>query len=275
MRSALGSVFVVAYVDRPGARIAYAVTGADAGREPVLVTHSFLASRALEDEIGVFDWTPVTELGKGLIRFDARGHGESSGGTDAQDYRWPALADDLLAVADAVVGAEARIDAIGESTGCGTLLWAVTRQPDRFRRLVLVIPPTIRAERADQGEIYRAGAALIELRGAEAWSRLVDNFPSAPLLDRGGWSRARRIPVDLELLPSVLRGAASSDLPDDETLAALPHETLLLAWTTDVNHPISSAEHLAGVLPNARLVVADDPDHVRGWGALAAEHLAG
>ena len=266
---------MVAYVDRPGARIAYAVNGARSDLPPVLVTHSFLASRQLEDEVGIFDWTPVTGLGKRLIRFDARGHGESSGGTDPEDYRWPALAEDLLAVADTVVTSADPVDAIAESTGCGTVLWAVARRPDRFRRLVLVVPPTVRAERTGQGEIYRAAASLIELRGAEAWTRLVDHFPPVPLLDRGGWSRARRIPVELEVLPAVLRGAAASDLPADDVLAALPHETLVLAWTTDVNHPTSSAEYLAEVLPNARLVVADDPDQVRGWGALAAEHLAG
>jgi pimeloyl-ACP methyl ester carboxylesterase len=266
---------VVAYIDRPGARIAYAVTGDASEATPVLVAHSFLASRRLEDEVGVFDWSPVTGLGKRLIRFDARGHGESTGGADHDDYRWPALAEDLLAVADTVATDDHPVDAVGESTGCGTLLWAVTREPQRFRRLVLVIPPTVRAARAEQAEIYRAAASLIELRGAEAWTRLVDHFPSAPLLDRGGWSRARRIPVPLEVLPSVLRGAAASDLPDEAALAALPHETLVLAWTTDVNHPTSSAEYLAGALPRARLVVADDPDQVRGWGALAAEHLAG
>jgi len=266
---------VAPYVDRPGARIAYAVTGARSALPPVLVTHSFLASRQLEDEVGIFDWTPVTALGKRLLRFDARGHGESSGGTDADDYQWQALADDLLAVADAVAPSAGPVDAIAESTGCGTVLWAVSREPDRFRRLVLTVPPTVRAERRAQGEIYRAAASLIELRGAEAWSRLVDQFPPIPLLDRGGWSRARRIPVELAVLPAVLRGAAASDLPADEVLAAMPHETLVLAWTTDVNHPTSSAEYLADVLPNARLVVADDPDQVRGWGALAAEHLAG
>ncbi|HET6826609.1 MAG TPA: alpha/beta fold hydrolase [Amnibacterium sp.] len=266
---------MVAYVDRPGARIAYAVTGARSALPPVLVTHSFLASRQLEDEVGIFDWTPVTGLGKRLIRFDARGHGDSSGGADPEDYRWPALAEDLLAVADTVVTSADPVDAIAESTGCGTVLWAVARRPDRFRRLVLVVPPTVRAERTGQGEIYRAAASLIELRGAEAWTRLVDHFPPVPLLDRGGWSRARRIPVELEVLPAVLRGAAASDLPAQEVLAALPHETLVLAWTTDVNHPTSSAEYLAEVLPNARLVVADDPEQVRGWGALAAEHLGG
>ncbi|MGN6741775.1 MAG: alpha/beta fold hydrolase [Amnibacterium sp.] len=262
------------YVDRPGARIAYSIDGGPGDGAAVLIANSFLASRHLEDTVGIFDWSPVTAVGKRLIRFDARGHGESSGGTDDDDYRWPALADDLLAVADAAATAAPR-DAIGASTGCGALLWAVSRRPERFRRLVLVIPPTVRDERVQQGELYRATASLVELRGAEAWSRLVDNFPPVPLLDRGGWARARQVPIDLGILPSVLRGAAASDLPADEVLAGIEQETLVLAWTTDKDHPVTSAEYLGRALPNARVVIADEPEHVRGWGALVREHLAG
>lgn len=261
------------HVDRPGARIAYSITGRPSDAPPVLIVNSFMASRHLEETIGVFDWSALPAAGRLLIRFDARGHGESTGGTDEADYRWPELAGDLLAVADAAA-ASVTLDAVGESTGCGSLLWAVAREPERFRRLVLVIPPTVRDERVQQGEIYRAAASLIELRGADAWSRLVDGFPPVPLLDRGGWARARRIPIAIDVLPSVLRGAAASDLPEEEVLAAMEHETLVLAWTTDQSHPTTSAEYLADVLPNARLEIADEPDQVRGWGELVREHLA-
>ena len=39
--------------------------------------------------------------------------------------------------------------------GVGTLLHAVTRQPERFRRLAPVIPPTAWAARAAQAGDYR------------------------------------------------------------------------------------------------------------------------
>jgi pimeloyl-ACP methyl ester carboxylesterase len=264
---------VDSYLERPRARIAYNVEGALGDAIPVVVTHSFLGSRQLEDTIGVFDWGPVARAGQPLIRFDARGHGSSSGEAVEEQYRWPALAEDLLAVMDAAAPDAAVVDALGESTGCGTVLWAVSKAPERFRRLVLVIPPTIRETRAEQADIYRASAQLIELRGAEAWNRMIQTFPPVPLLSAGGWERARKVPVDIELLPTVLRGAAGSDLPADEVLAGIRQETLILGWATDTSHPIASAEHLARLLPNATVEIAEEPESVRDWGERVAEFL--
>jgi pimeloyl-ACP methyl ester carboxylesterase len=273
-RSLLRCPTVDAFLDRPNARIAYSVQGRLDGAKPVVIAHSFLASRELEDRIGIFDWSPAAGNGSALIRFDARGHGQSSGETAEEDYRWPALAQDLLAVLDAAAPGVSTVDAVAESTGCGTLLWAVSQAPERFGRLVLVIPPTVRDTRAEQGELYRATAGLVEFRGAEAWARLVDTFPSIPLLDAGGWARARQVPVDLSVLPAVLRGAAGSDLPPDEVLSGLQQPTLILGWTTDPSHPTASAELLARLLPNSTMEIASEPDEVRGWGARAAAFLA-
>jgi hypothetical protein len=80
--------------------------------------------------------------------------------------------------------------------------------------------------------------------------------------------------VEIDLLPAVMRGAAASDLPPDDVLKGFQQETLILAWTTDVNHPTSSAEHLSRVLPNSSLEIATDPDQVRGWGDRVAAFLA-
>jgi 3-oxoadipate enol-lactonase len=264
---------VDAYLDRPHARLAYQVDDVGAGT-PVLVAHSFLASRELEDTLGVFDWSPLRADDHPLIRFDARGHGASTGEAVEAHYQWPALADDLLAVMHHALPRTALVDGIGQSTGCGTLLWAVTREPQRFRRLVLVIPPTIRDQRREQAGLYTAAADLIKLRGPAAWERLVDAFPPVPLLDQGGWARARNVPVDIALLPSVLRGAASSDLPPDGAIAALAQETLILSWSSDPNHPVESAELLADLLPHSAHQHATHPDQVRHWGRQVTAFLA-
>jgi pimeloyl-ACP methyl ester carboxylesterase len=208
-----------------------------------------------------------------VLRFDARGHGDSTGAADESHYRWPALSQDLLAVLDAAAPGEV-VDGLAESTGCGALLWAVVHQPQRFRRLVLVIPPSVREEREEQAKLYLAAADLIELRGRDAWLRLVDTFPPVPLLDQGGWARARSIPVEVALLPSVLRGAATSDLPSVEELSAVEQPTLVLAWTGDPNHPAETAERLARELPNCTVEIASQPDDVRGWGSRVAAFLA-
>jgi 3-oxoadipate enol-lactonase len=258
---------------RPDATLAYSTEGRPDAARTAVVAHALAVSRQWEDDAGVFDWRPVTEVPARLVRFDTRGHGESTGAAIAEEYRWPALARDLIAVAD-TVSPDAPVDGVGESTGCGVALWAAHLAPRRFRRLVLAIPPTYGADRVEQAGLYRAAASMIEVRGIESYQRLQTVAPPPPILREGGWSRASRIAVPDELLPSVLRGAAGSVLPIDEALAEIELPTLILAWGTDPSHPITSAEHLAERLPNASLEVARTPDDVRGWGRRAAAFLA-
>ena len=88
------------YLERPRARIAYSSTAP--AERTLVVAHSLATSRRWEDEAGVFDWSPVAEAGERLVRIDSRGHGHSSGGDTDEQYAWPSLAEDLLAVAGAV-----------------------------------------------------------------------------------------------------------------------------------------------------------------------------
>src|SRR6185369_12879577 len=101
-----------------------------------------------------------------------------------------------------------------------------------FRRLVLEIPPTTGATRAAAAANYLAGAATIEAHGAGPWLRMLATFGRPPIF-ADVESFVLRVDVPEPLLPSVLRGAAATDLPPREHLAALPHETLILAWDTD------------------------------------------
>ncbi|WP_249669554.1 alpha/beta fold hydrolase [Cellulomonas hominis] len=258
-------------LDRPGARIAWSVDAGAPGR-PVVTAHGLTASRAVDDARGVFDWTALAGRGR-LVRYDARGHGRSTGGPVPEEYTWRSLAGDLLALVDAV-SPDAPVDAVGASMGTATILWAATLRPDRFRRLVLTIPPTAWATRAAQTEGYEIGARTIERHGLAVWERAAAAQPQTPVLAQGGWPRGGSPDVPEDLLPSVLRGAALSDLPDPDTLAALPHPALVLPWTTDPGHPVSTAERLAGLLPSATLEVAATPEAIRGWGRRAAAFLA-
>ena len=77
-----------------------------------------------------------------------------------------------------------------------------------------------------------------------------------------------------ELLPSVFRGAALSDLPTPEELARIDVPTTILAWVGDLAHPLSTAEALEQILPQARLQVATTPADVRTWPAVLARDIA-
>jgi 3-oxoadipate enol-lactonase len=258
-----------AYLDRPGATIAYSGDGPSDASRSLVVTHALATSREWEDEAGILDWSPVAHAGARVVRYDSRGHGASSGDDTADHYQWPFLAGDLLAVADAV-SPDRPIDALGESTGCGTLLWAVLAAPQRFRRLALVIPPTRGEARAEQAELYIAAAEMIEVLGIGSWRRLIAAAVPAPILQAGGWARTTRIAVRDDLLPAVLRGAAASTFPDDDALSTIQQPALILAWDTDPSHPLETAEHLAQHLPNSTLEIATTPDAIRTWGTRAA-----
>ncbi|HEY8318901.1 MAG TPA: alpha/beta fold hydrolase [Amnibacterium sp.] len=259
------------FLDRSSATIAYDIEGPDRG--PALIaTHEPTGSRADEDAWGAFDWSAVPASGVRLVRYDTRGHGRSTGGVEPADYRWPALAADLLALAD-TVSPDAPVDLLGVATGCGTVLQAATTAPHRVRRLVLVVPPAVGAARDRQVELFRAAADLAEVRGIDAWTRAATAMPPVPVLQEGGWHRRERPSVPEELLPLVVRGQADSVFPSDAVLAGLTQEVLILAWTDDPSHPVDGAERLAALLPGARLEVATDVPTVAAWGRRIAELL--
>ena len=272
LRKSFAWVMIVAVTDlqitRPGAVLACDRPGL--GTTLTVVAHGMSSSRAAMDGDGVFDWGPV---GQGsLVRYDARGHGRSTGGTDPVDYTWTRLADDLLAVLDAVSPDEP-VDVIGMSMGTASALYAAMRAPHRIRRLVLAIPPTAWETRAPHVAGYRDGADIVDASGVDAFVAAAAEQPQPPILET---LQRRPYTADVreECLAALLRGAADSDLPDPDELACIRHPTLLLPWDTDPGHPVVTAERLAEVLPDATLQVARTSDEVRGWGHDAARFLS-
>jgi 3-oxoadipate enol-lactonase len=154
--------------------------------------------------------------------------------------------------------------------GTATLLHAVLLAPDRFDRLVLVCPPTAWASRTAQAGVYRAGALFVERNGKDAFVRGMRVQPRPPVL-----AESPQGPVDIDeaLLPSVLRGAAASDLPAPEEVATIRTPTLLLAWDGDPGHPVSTAERLHELIPGSTLHVARTPAELRTWSERTAGFL--
>ncbi|WP_030723211.1 alpha/beta fold hydrolase [Streptomyces sp. NRRL F-2580] len=248
-----------------GAELAYD----DAGTGSLAVyAHGGLVSQAVEQRMDLFDWAPLLQTGRRLVRYDARAHGRSTGRPAAEDYTYPSLADDLLALLDHL-GAAEPVDAIGASMGCGTCLHAAVRAPNRFSRLVLLIPPTAWASREAYAQANRNAADTIEREGAAAWLAAGRAPRPAVVADVPEFS-----PTPPEaILPSVLRGLADSDLPSPATLATLRCPALILGWLDDPGHPVSTAATLAGFLPRAELHLSQTRADVRTWGARIADFL--
>jgi 3-oxoadipate enol-lactonase len=238
---------------------------------PFVWAHGLTSSRANEESGGLFDWAPVVATGRQVIRFDARGHGQTGGPAEPDAYRWPQLATDLLDLLDDLD--VERTAAGGASMGCATLLHAALREPARFDRLVLVIPPTAWETRADQAAQYEGSARYVEANGKAAWMAVAQEAPRPAIFaDLPPFPFTADIPEDL--LPAVLRGAAASDLPAPDAVATVASPTLVLAWAGDAGHPVSTAERLVELLPDAELHVATRIRDVLGWPAQAAAFLA-
>ena len=99
--------------------------------------------------------------------------------------------------------------------------------------------------------------------------------PLLPIADlyREGYAAAMRT-ADPVRLARVFRGAATADMPPPAAVAALRQPVLILPWTGDPGHPMSTAERLVELLPQARLVTASTFAELRAWSDAAIEFLS-
>ena len=248
----------------------------DEGRgTPVVWGHGLTSSMAHEDEIGLLNLGLPADRYR-MIRYDARGHGASSGSTDPADYDYRRLSADQVAVMDQLGIDEAVVG--GASMGSVTALHTAVTAPDRVRALVLVIPPTAWEGRTDRGALYEAGAEVIAEDGIEAFIELTANEPPPPIFaDFAGelleaMSRRYRS-LDPAVLSAILRGVGGSDLPDRDEVASIGVPTLILAWEGDPVHPRETAEELDRLLPDSELHVAADLAAVMDWPVVARRFL--
>jgi pimeloyl-ACP methyl ester carboxylesterase len=183
-----------------------------------------------------------------------RGHGASTAVETSWSY--PALADDLSAVADHVGATQA----LGVSMGAGALCSLLARTPLRFERLVFVMPAVLdspradealgrlveMARRVDQHDVQGLTALLLE---AEPLS--VRTQPAVQLWCSRQAATMAGTPVSgaLRMLPTAV------PLSDRTVLAAVTAPSLVIAQQGDPLHPVWVAEQLADVLPDARLEV--------------------
>jgi pimeloyl-ACP methyl ester carboxylesterase len=249
-----------------GAELDYDITGSDG---PLVVQlHGLTSSRERDELLGLNLARALR--GHRILRYDARGHGHSTGSPDPDDYGWPSLANDLRELLDHVAPGE-QVHGVGPSMGAGTLLYAALADPDRFSTLTLVTPPTAWKSRVAQAEAYRASAAAVDRGGIAAFAERDSTAPVPPALADAPQTRSS---VPERLLPSVMRGAAATDLPRKSAIATITTPTLILAWSGDHGHPLSTAHALRRRLPGSQLVIARSPYGIMAWPGLFAEFVS-
>lgn len=236
--------------------------------DPTLVWgHGLTSSRTQEDDGLLLDW-PRIEASTSVLRYDARGHGESGTTPDPHDYGWDRMALDQLELASSF-GVE-RYVAGGASLGAATALHAAVTAPDRIVGLLLVIPPTGWETRAAQTGRYEQMASILDRKGTEPLiqAAATDVPIPDPFAGLGIWEQ-RTIDTlraaDPSRLATIFRGAATANLPPRDQVARIAVPTRILAWSGDAGHPVSSAEALADLIPGSELTVASTSDDLRSW----------
>jgi 3-oxoadipate enol-lactonase len=245
-------------------------------KTPFIWAHGLMGSMALEDSTRLFDWDGCAGLAR-CIRYDARGHGNTSGTLSPDDYNWPGLAGDMLGIADAL-GIDKFI-AGGQSMGCATSLYAALASPQKITGLVLVNPPTAWESRAGQAAIYDFLAGVVEKDGLDALCGLMLQTPSGPsfLQEAAPSMMEARLAgikkMDAAVVTQIFRGAGLCDLPARDEIRKLTMPALILAWAGDSIHPVSTAEELHKLMPGSQLVIAEDMAGVIKWSGLIKEFI--
>lgn len=252
------------------------------GSGPVLVwAHGLMHSMDFETRTGWFH--PTADDGVCRVRYDARGHGRSPGGTDSAAYLWRAQADDLLAIASTHTALPRALG--GHSMGAASALLAALKAPELTTCLVLATPPTAWQTRPRQVRRYRQMQRIIEQRGLASLVNLTMQNPALPdwLLqahpEHPTASQQALSTMHAPTLTAILEAACACDLPDSSTLQQLKVPTLILGWRNDPIHPVQSAELLAETLPLAELHLIDSASDLQRWplqiSAFVRRHAAG
>lgn len=183
-----------------------------------------------------------------------RGHGRTA--SPSTDWTYAALAAELWTVADHVRATQA----LGVSMGAGALCAGLATDPDRFERVVLVLPAALdrpRENAATARWALLAGHVRATDVGAVT-AHLLAEQPTSVRDDPGvrTWCRQQA----QRLVQSPVAAALESmphQVPVSEgaELARVSAEVLVLAQQDDPAHPVAAAEQIAEVLPRVDLVV--------------------
>ena len=246
---------------------------------PFVWGHGLTSSMAGEDALDIFRWDDFSNKIR-LIRYDARGHGQTAASYVPDHYHWRALADDMTAIADALH--VDRYTAGGQSMGCTTAIYAALKVPHRIQRLVLVTPPTAWESRKSMSDMYRKMAKVGALLGGKlfaklAYQRLRNDLPDClagvPEEKIGSMLEGLKT-IDRKTLAVLYRGAALTDLPTKEAIGAIDIPALILAWEGDPGHPVEIAAELSRLLPRSELVVAKKYSDIEKWPRMMGAFIA-
>ncbi len=223
------------------------------GGEPVTVLAHGLTNSCRE----LAAFTPL--VGGTKVRFCFRGHGHSS--APETGYRFGDFARDV----DAVASAYGATCAVGTSLGAGAIANLLTRAPDRFERLVFLLPAGLDRPFQYKEQFLHTAELLDGKTPEEALEAFISDpdraaeylqMPWRLDFDRAMWQHEHP-----EGLARAIREVIE-DRPvrDREMLRAVTAPTLLVCVEGDPIHPAELGRVLAGIMPNAELLMFESQD---------------
>jgi pimeloyl-ACP methyl ester carboxylesterase len=195
------------------------------------------------------------------VRFCFRGHGHSS--SPERGYRFADFARDLDAVA-AEYGAQI---AFGTSLGAGAICHLVAREPDRFRKLILLLPAGLDVPFQYKDRMLRTAGLVDGKSREEAIQALLSdpersaNYLEMPWLR--DFDRALLAELNPVGVPRAIREVIQDwPLEDRHDMAKVTAPTLLICREGDEIHPAIIGRILVDIMPNAELVMFEDGEHM-------------
>jgi 3-oxoadipate enol-lactonase len=191
------------------------------------------------------------------VRFCFRGHGHSS--SPERGYKFADFARDVDAVA-AAFGADV---AVGTSLGAGAITHLVAGTPDRFRKLILLLPAGLDLPFRYRERMLRTATLIDGKPFDQAVEALLSDPERLAAYLEDPWLRD----MDREMLgglnpvgvPRAIREVIEDwPLRDRADMRKVTAPTLLICRRGDVIHPAEVGEILATIMPNAELMMFQD-----------------
>jgi 3-oxoadipate enol-lactonase len=191
------------------------------------------------------------------VRFCFRGHGHSS--SPESGYRFSDFARDVAAVADEYGATYA----CGTSLGAGAITHLVSHAPDRFEKLVFLLPAGLDRPFRYKERMLRTARLVDGRTREEAIEAILSdperlaNYIDHPFLrdfDRQNLENLNTVGV-----PRAIREVIEDwPLRDREEMRRVTAPTLLICRRGDEIHPAVVGEILAGIMPHAELLMFED-----------------
>jgi pimeloyl-ACP methyl ester carboxylesterase len=246
---------VTSFVESGDVRLAYDVSGSG---PPLVLLHAGIVDRRMWDDV-----VPLLTDAVTVIRYDARGFGESARPPDGEFARW----DDLFAVMDAAGAEKAHL--VGVSQGAETALDATLTSPERVDHLLVCGAGMRGWEWRDelnarwQAEVDAWERGDLDACAEESMITWFDGprrlaIEVDPNMRRRAWEM-QRLAIDLENDDAK---ATAPEPPSSERLGEVRAPTMVAVGELDQPDMVAIAERLAAGIPEARHVVLPGVAHL-------------